>query len=332
MGSGVQKGGARVNCTLCNEAARPRAIKARSGKDMTLWHCAACDFDFFAHDPTRELAANKLDESRLKAAGLDIPTVERDFANGVRQSLPYIHEYLGAADRGANVLEIGCSWGYFLKLARDAGAKPYGVEVNSLRAAYVNDQLGIPCDVDLESCEARGVRFRKIFLFYVLEYVPEPARYLQRLVNLLDEGGSIIVVTPNLNDALRDLWRNEAFGRFFYDEHAINYMSARSVDRMLAEVKKGSASVQTRQGYSFVNHVSWFLTNAPRTTGVVGGDNFVRDILARLGVTGDVTEWDDRQRALAGELGALISKFDSEYRNMLERQRYGNQIRFVINK
>jgi len=299
---------------------------------MLLWHCAACRFDFFAHDPTGSLAANQLDESRLKAAGLDIPAVERDFENGTQQSRGYIAEYIDAADRGANVLEIGCSWGYFLKLVQAAGAKPYGVELNTVRAGYVNDKLGIACDPSLEACEARGIRFRKIFMFYVLEYVTDPVAYLQRLANMLAPGGALVLITPNLDDTLKDLWRNEAFGRFFHDEHAVNYMTAHAVDRMMARVTGVTPEVQTRQGYSFVNHVSWFLTNAPRTTGVVGGDNFVPGILAQLRGGSQTAAADERGAALASRLADLVAAFDGEYRRTIERERYGNQIRVVARK
>ena len=320
----------QVKCSICGERAHDRLIKARSGKELSLWHCASCDFNFLAHDPSRDLAANKLDESRLKAAGLDIPTLERDFANGLAQSRPYISEYLNATDRDARVLEIGCSWGYFLKLVRDAGADPYGVELNTVRARYVNENLKIPCDVNLESCEARGLRFRKIFLFYVLEYVPQPVAYLQRLVDMLEQGGELVVVTPNLADALKDLWRNEGFRKFFYDEHAINYLTPRAVERMAAALRKRRFAVATRQGYSFINHISWFLANAPRTTSVVGGDNFVRDVVAQLRPEGAIAEWDERRRTLAGRLADLITSFDVEYRRALEESHYGNQIRFVV--
>lgn len=322
----------QVNCSICDERAHERSIKARSGKELTLWHCASCDFDFLAHDPSRDLAANKLDESRLQAAGLEVPTLERDFANGLVQSRPYIAEYLKTSDRGVQVLEIGCSWGYFLKLVRDAGAIPYGVELNTVRARYVNENLRIPCDINLESCEARGVRFRKIFLFYVLEYVPEPVAYLQRLVDMLEPGGELVVITPSLADPLKDLWRSESFRTFFYDEHAINYLTPRAVERIVAALRKRSAVIATRQGYSFVNHVSWFLTNAPRTTGVVGGDNFVRDVIAQLRPAGVIAEWDERRRALAVRLAELIASFDVEYRRVLEESQYGNQIRFVVTK
>src|SRR5262245_24919756 len=101
-------------CSICGGPAAARNGQARSGKDLTIFRCESCRFDFLDHDPTDGLAANKLDETRLKAAGLDIPSVERDFANGLAQSRPYVAEYIGSADAGGNILEIGCSWGYFL--------------------------------------------------------------------------------------------------------------------------------------------------------------------------------------------------------------------------
>lgn len=319
-----------VVCSICGAAAADRVATVRGGKQLTLWHCDPCDFDFFAHDPTAGLAANKLDETRLKAAGLDIPAVEKDFANGTAQSRAYIDEYVGAGDRGRNVLEIGCSIGYFLKLVQDAGAQPFGVELNTQRAEYVNQHLGIPCDTSLEACEARRLKFHKIFMFYVLEYVPHPVAYLQRLADMLEPGGQIVLVTPNLDDTLKDVWRNEAFGKFFYDEHAINYMTALSVERMCARLTGVTTDIQTRQGYSFVNHVSWFLTNGPRTTGVVGGDRFVEGIRTRLAET--QAGGDARRAALATRLAALLSKFDAEYRAAIVDERFGNQIHVVIRK
>jgi hypothetical protein len=320
------------NCSICGTAAEGRPVKVRSGRELTLWHCTPCDFDFFAHDPTDELAANKLDESRLKAAGLDIPALERDFANGIAQSRALITDYCDASDQGANLLEIGCSWGYFLKLARDAGAQPWGVELNTVRAQYVHDELGIPCDISLDACESRGIRFRKIFLFYVLEYVADPVSYLQRLLDMLEPGGSLIMITPNLRDALKDLWRNEGFRRFFFDENAVNYMTPGTVERLFARLRGARANISTRQGYSFVNHASWFLTNAPRTTGVVGGDNFIGDIVTQLHGPAGVRSPHVIQHALAERLAGLVARFDSEYRQALESAQYGNQIRIVATK
>ncbi len=323
-----------ISCRICEGKAHSRPAVTRGGKPVTLWHCFSCDFDFFAHDPTAGLIADRLDQTRLQAAGLDVPAVEQDFANGLRQAMPYMEEYMDASDRNSNILEIGCSRGYFLKLVQDAGAKPYGVELNTVRAGYVNEKLGIPCDGSLDECEKRGIRFKKIFMFYVLEYVPQPLRYLQRLVDLLEDDGKLVLITPSLRDPLKDLWRNTGFMNFFYDEHAVNYLSPLSAKRLVDRMHVRQSVISTRQGYSFVNHVSWFLSGSPRTTGVVGGDNFVNDIVSHLRAapcTGKGTLATDSSAA-AAHLANMIQDFDIAYKQYLESQQRGNQIRIIVCK
>lgn len=312
-----------VRCPICGGQTSCRSMRVRSGKELALFHCSSCNFDFFDTDPTALLAANKLDESRLGAAGLAIPDVEKDFSNGLRQSRPYIETYLGPDDSGRNILEIGCSWGYFLTLLQDKGCKPYGVELNAVRARYVNETLGIPCFTVLEACEQQGIQFKQIFLFYVLEYIPDPGRYLTRLLKLLDADGRIVVITPNLADPLKDIWRNQAFGGFFYDECAVNYFTPQAVRNLVKSLPFSGHSIATKQGYSFVNHLSWYLTNAPRTTGMVGGDYYVQNIGNSL-------------ESSSNDLGILLARslkdFDAEYRRLIEQHEYGNQIHVVLER
>ncbi|HVH52164.1 MAG TPA: class I SAM-dependent methyltransferase [Gaiellaceae bacterium] len=288
------------------------SVQVRGGRTLDLNRCESCDFEFFAHDPSTGLAADALDAARLTSAGLAVPELADDFANGKAQSVPYLDAYLG---NGGNVLEIGCSWGYLLDLARERGAQTYGIELNRVRCEYVERELGIPCDGSLDDCEARGVRFRTIFMLWVLEYIPQPVDYLRRVVDLLEDGGSLVVVTPNLHDPLLEIWRSEAFRVFFHDEFSVSYFSVRALERLLTQVG-AAASVRTIEGYSIVSHLSWFLTNAPRTTGVVGGDRLVDEIAARVG----------------GDVAKLVADVDARYRTLLEEQSLGNQLHAVVTR
>lgn len=312
-----------IKCSICGAEAQPRNLFVRSGKEMEIFHCNKCDFDFFDLDPTSLLAADKLDESRLKAAGLDIPSIDKDFENGTKQSLPYLDEFISGQDKGTNILEIGCSVGYFLKLLKDKGVNPYGVELNVARTKYVNEYLNIPCYSTLEECEATNVKFKKIFLFYVLEYIPNPVEYFKRLIDMLDEGGSIILVSPNLDDFLKDAWQNPGFASFFYDECAINYFTFNATKQFADALPVKNYQLYTKQGYSFVNHTSWHLTNRPRTTGIVGGDRFV-DTIIDLFATSKIY--------FKEEVIALFKKFDADYKKLIEDNNYGNQVYLILNK
>jgi SAM-dependent methyltransferase len=263
---------------------------------------------------------------------MDVPTIEADFENGLRQSQSLIAEYLVESDKGSNILEIGCSVGYFLKLIADFGCNPYGVELSQVRSDYVNSVLGIPCDQNLVALENRGVKFRKIFMLYVLEYIVDPVDYLQRLVNLLEEGGELVCLTPSLNDPLKEIWRNKGFIDFFYDENAVSYITPVTINRILAQMTFGESKVETWQGYSFASHLSWYFTQKPRTTGIVGGDRFVSDIAAELRSNNSGDDSDDRRDIVAQKLAGLIERMSKEYSEILEEADYGNQIRFTVTR
>jgi len=321
------------SCTICSGPVTLRTVRVRSGgKDLELYNCSNCSFDFFGHDPSEGLAENKVDKSRLKSAGLDIPNNELDFYNGTQQSKSLVDEYLEDTDKGSNMLEVGCSVGYFLKLIRDFGCKPYGVEISESRCDYVNTSLDIPCFTDLAPLEKKSMKFRKIFLFYVLEYVPDPVAYLTRLLDLLEDGGSLICITPNAQDPLKDIWDNKGFKDFFYDEYAINYMTTNTFEVILPKLHYKHAEVLTRQGYSFASHLSWYFTEKPRTTGIVGGDNFVSDISTQLFKTTTNKNFSENQRSAATKITGLLQELDRNYRAILEGEDCGNQIRVTIKR
>jgi hypothetical protein len=312
-----------INCKICGQVTTSRTVQVRSKKNLEIYHCGNCDFDFFDFNPENLLIEDQLDQSRLKAAGLDIPSIEEDFKNGLKQSLPLIDSYFNDSDKGRNILEIGCSWGYFLNIIKNNGGNSFGLELNKVRTKYVNEHLNIPCFGSLEECISQNIKFKKIYLFYVVEYVYDPLSYFKILFNLLEDDGEIIFITPNLNDALKDVWLNEGFKNFFYDECAINYFTPKTLRNIFDQIEFSNPKIESKQGYSFLNHVSWHFTNAPRTTGIVGGDAFMNDLQLKM---------KNSSVSFSPEFYQLIDKFNKEYQSMLEHNDFGNQIICRISK
>jgi 2-polyprenyl-3-methyl-5-hydroxy-6-metoxy-1,4-benzoquinol methylase len=312
-----------INCKICGQSTTSRTVQVRSKKNLEIYHCENCDFDFFDFNPENLLIEDKLDQSRLKAAGLDIPSIEEDFKNGLKQSIPLIESYFNDIDKGRNILEIGCSWGYFLDLIKNNGGNPYGVELNKVRAKYVNEHLNIPCFESLEECISKNIKFKKIYLFYVVEYVHDPLTYFKSLFSLLEDDGEIIFITPNLNDALKDIWLNEGFKDFFYDECAINYFSTKSFKNIFSQIEYSNVLINSKQGYSFLNHASWHFTNSPRTTGIVGGDIFFELLIKKI---------NGSKINFKNEVIELLLSFDQEYKNILEKYEFANQIIIKLKK
>jgi len=312
-----------IDCKICNHSTVNRIVEVRSKKKLNIYHCKYCNFDFFDFNPESLLIEDKLDQSRLKSAGLDIPSIDEDFKNGLKQSKPLLDSYFDSNDKNRNILEIGCSWGYFLELVKKKGGIPYGIELNKIRSKYVNEHLDITCFESLEECINKNIKFKKIYLFYVIEYIVDPLNYFNNLYNLLEEDGEIIFITPNLNDSLKDIWLSEGFNSFFYDECAINYFTPKSLKNIFDQLKFSNSNIISKQGYSFLNHVSWHFTNLPRTTGIVGGDIFIEDLKNKMSKS---------SQSFAIELSQLIEKFDDEYKEVIEKNDFGNQIICKISK
>lgn len=315
-----------MKCRVCGTVTKKLAVETRNGKKKNLFHCANCDFSFFDRDCPELIIDNRFEQERLRSAGLLIPDIKIDFNNGFRQALGYRKSYIRAADRGKCILEIGPSWGYFLKALKNFGAKPIGLEINSVRAEFVRRNLKIPCYERLEDIEGKNMKFRKIFLFYVIQYVKYPVEYISRLMRLLDKGGHLYITTPNYHDVLKDIWSVKSYSAFFYEKMTVSYYSVLSLKKILqiiARDHKVFFNIKTKQGYSFFNHVMWYFDGKPRTTGIVGGDYYAADIQEKL----------KSSSAEFGEnLAKLVREFDRRYRSVIEKGALGNQIILIIKK
>lgn len=313
-----------AGCWICRQPTRKEEVIIRGGGRSFIEVCDHCDFHFFRKDTSSLLCADRLDQLRLLKANLEIPSVQADFENGLRQSETYIHSFMTEEDKFRNILEIGCSWGYFLDRVWKFGGIPSGLELNPVRAHYVRKSLGITCHESLEDLEKSNQKFYKIFGFYVMEYISDPVDYFNRLICLLEEGGEIIFITPNLHDVLKDTWHNPGYIDFFYDECAVGYYSVKAIEKLATKLGKSiSLFLYTEQGYSFANHVNWFFTQKPKTTGIVGGDCYIKDIETQIRSAG---------QNMGEELANMIVEFDTRYRKIIEENAAGNRIIFKLMK
>jgi len=315
-----------MKCWICDAHVKRLAVMTRDGKKKPIHFCPSCDFYFFGKGAAHFMKTDRFEAQRLKTANLKIPDMKTDFQNGLKQAKGYVKEYIQESDKNKSVLEIGCSWGYFLYLLKNKQIKPVGVEINPVRTRYVRKKLAIPCYESMEALEETKISFDKIFLFYVVQYIEKPRAYFERLLGLLNKNGSIHFVTPNINDALLSLWRNKAYADFFFEKMTVAYYSVKAIKKMLsrlADKHSFSFHVKTRQGYSFLNHTNWYFSGTPRTTGMVGGDNFISDIVNVLRLS---------KRKPSKEISGLIENFDRRYRSLIEKQGLGNQIIVTITR
>jgi len=112
---------------------------------------------------------------------------------------------------GANVLDIGCGNGMFLKLAKEVGWNAYGADPDP-QARLIGQAEGIEIrQGGIESFSEKENFFEVITLSHVIEHVPDPVKLIAECLKLLKPGGQLYIDTPNIQS-----FGHRTFGRNWF--------------------------------------------------------------------------------------------------------------------
>jgi 2-polyprenyl-3-methyl-5-hydroxy-6-metoxy-1,4-benzoquinol methylase len=149
--------------------------------------------------PPREQVEERYDQHFYETYYADLektPKKQRyeylNFDNKIEQ----IEKRLG---RRGKILDVGCSFGFSLDVARRRGWAVTGIEVSEYAAEYARQQLGLSVinkailDVELEKNS-----FDVITMWYVIEHLPNPKQVMHHLKNIVKSDGLLVVSTPNV--------------------------------------------------------------------------------------------------------------------------------------
>jgi 2-polyprenyl-3-methyl-5-hydroxy-6-metoxy-1,4-benzoquinol methylase len=97
----------------------------------------------------------------------------------------------------ANVIEVGCGRGYFLRSIEPLCSSSLGLELNTSAAedSVTKSPIRV-CTVEEAETNLSG-SFDVACSFQVLEHIADPAIFLTAMTNLLKPGGYLLLSTPN---------------------------------------------------------------------------------------------------------------------------------------
>ena len=96
------------------------------------------------------------------------------------------------------LLDIGAHAGRFMRLAREAGWEPEGIELNPRTAAFAATHTGLPVhSVNVDRLVLSGRSYGAVTLIDVLEHVPYPLALLSRIYDALEPGGWVVIKVPS---------------------------------------------------------------------------------------------------------------------------------------
>lgn len=97
------------------------------------------------------------------------------------------------------LLDVGCGHGAFLAVMRDLGWKVAGVELDPVAVTVARDHFGLDINQGpLEEARFSDNQFDAITISHVIEHVADPVGLLRECHRILEPGGRIVVVTPNI--------------------------------------------------------------------------------------------------------------------------------------
>jgi cyclopropane fatty-acyl-phospholipid synthase-like methyltransferase len=108
-------------------------------------------------------------------------------------------EWIESFVPGGRMLEVGCSWGKFLDVARGRGWEVSGVELSQPSSEWARTELNLPVFTGkLEDSPYAGSRALDVVAaWHVIEHVPSPMDFLHACHSCLRPGGYLVLKTPN---------------------------------------------------------------------------------------------------------------------------------------
>ncbi|MBF0103103.1 MAG: class I SAM-dependent methyltransferase, partial [Desulfobacterales bacterium] len=207
-----------------------------------LFRCAACDLVQQIPQPMIEEMENIYSINYFDAWGEQTSyqlywELKRSLYQKLLNSITDVHI------AGGNALDVGCATGAGLSVLKDMGYSPYGIDVNpyAIETAKNRTPYASVHHCTLEDAPFTPNFFNLIVFSDIIEHVYNPFDNLNNTYHLLNKGGCVILLTPDIKSfsalLMRTYW-------IHYKKEHLFYFSKKSIERILK--KTGFHIVQLR--------------------------------------------------------------------------------------
>ena len=179
----------------------------------------------------------------------------------VTRRMKYLRPRLPASGK---VLEVGCSSGFMLYPLAAEGYECVGVEPSGVFADFVRAK-GLVCFDSFEELLADS-RYRDGFDLvmhsFVLEHISNPHEFLRQQLDVLRDGGRLVLEIPNSSDALLTIFDILQFERFYWMVAHRWYFPQKSLEHLLKRFGL-PFEILLDQRYDLSNHLVWARDGKP---------------------------------------------------------------------
>jgi len=206
------------SCPSCNGSDYASLWDSEDGYHYV--QCRNCDFvyvsPYFSYDRWREYFKRFEKETEEVNRILIDSRLEESYLNEDRRRFSFYLDLLQRHKPSGAVLDIGCLTGSFLKLARERGYAPHGIEHRGYAIESARKRFGLEIKQGFfEELAAPMIadpqRFDIITLWETLEHMLYPDAVIKNARQLLASGGVIAITVPNYDNLQVRILRERCF-------------------------------------------------------------------------------------------------------------------------
>lgn len=160
------------------------------------------------------------------------------------------------------ILDFGCGNGGFLTLVQREKLVRQGVGIDlDLQSIHQLRSEGVECYNNIS--ELPDGMFDVVFMFHVIEHLPNPELILDQLFERIPDHGVMIIETPNADDALLSIYHCDQFADFTYWSPHIYLYNESTLTKMLTDAGFEIVESLQEQRYPLANHLRWLAKGLP---------------------------------------------------------------------
>jgi SAM-dependent methyltransferase len=265
----------RIECPLCSS---PRAAPLFTKQGFDFVRCVECGLVYVNPQLRESVVLKEYEFAETSDLWFDVlmsPRQEELDRAKFRRILDLLEAYRG----GGRILDVGCSTGLFLELARARGWTGVGIEFAPRARAYASEARGLEVlDVPLARAGFEPETFDAVALLSVLEHTNDPRRVLRECARVLRHGGALYVIVPNVESVACRVLRECA--RTFDGRNHLVYFSGSTLTRLLDST--GFEAKRLTTAVSSLEPVLEYLAGEEPYSGAdLGNDPLAQWVLAR---------------------------------------------------
>lgn len=187
-------GKAGMRCLSCGAVLPQRSFLHTD--ELEIRRCLSCGLDV-AHHTALDAAAgdNYFEGMSLNEYRAYYEPLRRRAA---RAALKHVARLRGGDTSPGSVLDIGCGWGWFLDVCKQAGWTVQGLEPSAQMAQLARDTYGIPVEQGgADDLDKLGGSYDLVTLWNVLEHLSDPPATLSKLQSHIAPDGMLGIAVPN---------------------------------------------------------------------------------------------------------------------------------------